>query len=1307
MQQGRTQLDADWNEQNSIDLHYERAALQDVIGSSGTPIDSVTGYSDGFQIRLRSSISVTPSMATAQTLVTLKGTNFALNSDVSLSLDETLLTKVQTDQTGAISGAQFNVPAGLAAGTHALSATDSDGNSGIVSFIVASGPGLYLDPSFGTPGSSVTLGGYGFTAGDSVTLALTGATGATAAAATVAPDGSFASKISFPSSTPPGSCTVTASDQHGISASLSFVVLATAPSITISPSSGLPLVQVSVTGSGFPANSSLTLRWDDPLSPAAGQAPTDQTGAISGAQFNVPSSATGGLHTILVADQNGYAVYATATFTLAGYIIKHGHYYVDGILCENEDDLEADQQPDLPLLGGTSPAIPSGTGTSIVYLDVWERHLTYLDDPEIREVALLGPDTATRTKIVWQVKLLQVTGGRAVAPGGGSVVGNFNRGPLDSITANDVRLDVVATDTAIMEKFDCNTDFPAWQRLVSPSSGKLSARAKPTAPSADPCDLPAQAGYTSLQNQLYRVEIHDGGVLGIISGGKRGILYKAPTFKWSRDNGIVVSKVSDIDAADPTQTVLTVSSTGKKPNLSFETGMWVEITSDVNDLWGTPGTIAKVVDVDPAQNTIKINPDPTVVVGPSVTDANYPQQQNPKVRRWDWVQGNADTPPYKVQIPLDNDGYIELEEGVEVKFSEGTYRTGDYWLVPARTATADVDWPETVAAVDWASIPLGGSDATALATFLAQRFGLDGIQASEFTPNGQSEIDATYQDPSNQSHTLSISLNEENTLATLTVDGIVGAQIPVITESDGSLTLQCGTPDARSPEGIKHHYARLALLKYDLATQFGSVSAGSPAAGSPSAGTSGSSIALSIFPQSATITPGQQVGALVTISAPGTNKQAVFVSSLTSSAPGGLAAVISYANLQGLQPGDTRTVPLSVTADPGIAPGTYAVTISFAGNDDSGNSITASATMTVTVAVPLEVLADCRQLFPPLTDLPSLFYVSGDGQTANPDYSLPSPLVAATSVRTVRFTIERGSGSLGNPASASGPGAHLDVATGPDQLVSCVWQLDNVTQAQRVRAEALDSDGNPINSPPIYYNAVLPVLFFYVSGDGQTSSPQSTVALAAGVSVGVTIPQPASNYAVQFAVKSGSGSLTDSTGAPLTAPVPIDPASGIAGCNWVLGSSGAQQVEALLFVNSAQSDLQPVYFNAQLASPAMSATTGLIKVAGVPPGTAKQLGPFKHFLKVAVPPAILLGFEDRKSGADNMADGGYLALQENSVASRELKLPQEPVVSAVNVGKTQFYVDILVPQGQKSQTYYLRWWAVPASPQADQQSTGQ
>src|SRR5215207_2961421 len=105
-------------------------------------------------------------------------------------------------------------------------------------------------------------------------------------------------------------------------------------------------------------------------------------------------------------DDAGFAI------SIAGsqLTIGAGRYYVDGILCENEaGKLAYDAQPDFP----SAPEWPellkeAGAQRAIVYLDVWERHITPLDDPLLREVALGGPDTATRVKTVWQVRVLPV-----------------------------------------------------------------------------------------------------------------------------------------------------------------------------------------------------------------------------------------------------------------------------------------------------------------------------------------------------------------------------------------------------------------------------------------------------------------------------------------------------------------------------------------------------------------------------------------------------------------------------------------------------------------------------------------------------------------------------------------------------------------------------------------------------------------------------------------------------------------------------------------------------------------------------------
>jgi hypothetical protein len=156
-----------------------------------------------------------------------------------------------------------------------------------------------------------------------------------------------------------------------------------------------------------------------------------------------------------------------------------GRYYVDGILCENEQAVRYSQQPDFPdaTKFGTAPF--NEAALYLLYLDVWQRHLTALDDPHIRETALGGPDTATRTKTVWQAKLWKV-------PKANGVV--------------------------------CPEVFGTFMRTeAGRKKGLLNASSVPEDPGSNPCIVPPSAGYRGLENLLYRVEIHDAGPAADVS----------------------------------------------------------------------------------------------------------------------------------------------------------------------------------------------------------------------------------------------------------------------------------------------------------------------------------------------------------------------------------------------------------------------------------------------------------------------------------------------------------------------------------------------------------------------------------------------------------------------------------------------------------------------------------------------------------------------------------------------------------------------------------------------------------------------
>jgi hypothetical protein len=298
-------------------------------------------------------------------------------------------------------------------------------------------------------------------------------------------------------------------------------------------------------------------------------------------------------------------------------------------------------QPDLPdppfatPPGPQPPSLALPNGAYVVYLDVWPRHMTALDDESIREMALGGPDTATRIKTVWQVKLWP--------------------GPNDR--------NALPADT------DCGTPT-GWDDLAAAPTGRLTARTKPGPATDDPCIIPPGAGYLGLENQLYRVEVHDGGTLGV----------DPITFVWSRDNGSVVKALEPIAG-----TTSFTADTGPDDVLGLANGQWVEQVDDA------------VVLNNVARDLFQFQIDPIT----AAVTLNFPvdQSRHPQLRRWD--------SPGQVTVPPLGGGWLDLEDGVQVQFAPGTYRRGDYWLIPARTVLGDIEWSRDGAGVPVAQPRLG------------------------------------------------------------------------------------------------------------------------------------------------------------------------------------------------------------------------------------------------------------------------------------------------------------------------------------------------------------------------------------------------------------------------------------------------------------------------------------------------------------------------------------------------------------------------------------------------------------------------
>ncbi len=371
--------------------------------------------------------------------------------------------------------------------------------------------------------------------------------------------------------------------------------------------------------------------------------------------------------------------------------IGQGRYYVNGLLCENQHDVRFTSQPYFPEHQSLQEFLETKkTSLALLYLDVWERPISALDDPHISEVALGGIDTTIRTQAVWQVKALPLP----LPPGVQdrmAALKDLLREPATSRT-RDQNDEIEEQHRREIKEFwhrtTCNSSFDEWSQLIASSTGTLEARTQPPGEQDGHYLVPPSYGYQLLENQLYRVEVHHG------SDGK-----KPPTFKWSRDNGSVVTLIESIK-----DNMMVVQDIGADETHGFATGQWVELVDDLTELKGEPGQLLRILQVNTITRTITV--DKTV--------RKVSMGWKPKLRRWDQSGISAtDQGVQAAALPeksasmsgqgmYHHQGYdlpptfnwLPLEGGIQVRFSSGSYKTGDYWLIPARAVTGQIEWPK-------------------------------------------------------------------------------------------------------------------------------------------------------------------------------------------------------------------------------------------------------------------------------------------------------------------------------------------------------------------------------------------------------------------------------------------------------------------------------------------------------------------------------------------------------------------------------------------------------------------------------------
>lgn len=448
------------------------------------------------------------------------------------------------------------------------------------------------------------------------------------------------------------------------------------------------------------------------------------------------------------------------------FTIAPGHYYVDGFLCENDrpvvyqqrgagaaaNDVR-EQQPYLAVAQGNDPLSISAAKQYAVYLDVWERHVSFAEADGVNEVThhyppllrdeALGPvDTASRAQVIWQVRIddlrdvapavvvtprrditigvgkeivlsATVLGGpvapaavtwasadatkatvdaqgkvRGTAAGTTQIIATSGAGgPSDTVTITVVP--VAPANAAIAFTEDDRErvrNAIQWENFVNqlqPSTrGALRAEARraddtPT----EPCTVSPTAQFRGVENQLYRVEIHRGGVAGTAS------------FKWSRENASVVIPIQTITGA-----TIKLREWWRDDRFGLARGDFVEVLDDDATLRQAAFPLCQVTDFDLDSMTVTLDSVPKVNTADPA--------KHPILRRWDHRGTTTPRGPNLGKLDDDDallidetkDTWIGLEDGVQVQFMANTagpahvYRTGDYWLIPARVNIADVVW---------------------------------------------------------------------------------------------------------------------------------------------------------------------------------------------------------------------------------------------------------------------------------------------------------------------------------------------------------------------------------------------------------------------------------------------------------------------------------------------------------------------------------------------------------------------------------------------------------------------------------------
>ncbi|MEM6468157.1 MAG: DUF6519 domain-containing protein [Planctomycetota bacterium] len=372
-------------------------------------------------------------------------------------------------------------------------------------------------------------------------------------------------------------------------------------------------------------------------------------------------------------------------------VIGDGHYYVAGVRCFNESPFKI-KGDTAAHFAAEALLAQEDNQVCLIYLDVWERFVSHLEDNAIREVALGGADSSGRTQITWQVKGINIT-------------------PIDGDDDD--------------EKIQNALEGLKHTRATLRARARHDNGTRPKT-DADPgdlhCNKPLDTGFRGLENSLYRVEIDNWLANGDLNQSDTKTRVR---FKWSRDNGSVAFPVKSISGND--SSIVKFRHSSQDPFTLLEEGDTVELIDPILELRSRTGVLQKVKQIDRVDQSIVLEPLPEMADSGFTTLFNNSVQLSGTgdrgftLRRWDGVGevhfDNSGPLPNGNPLPNRNTAqqhavgdwkepwFLLGADGVEIQFvlPEDAdpsaddapylrYRPGDHWLIPARTNIEDILW---------------------------------------------------------------------------------------------------------------------------------------------------------------------------------------------------------------------------------------------------------------------------------------------------------------------------------------------------------------------------------------------------------------------------------------------------------------------------------------------------------------------------------------------------------------------------------------------------------------------------------------